>query len=233
MPSNTSSKRARIDDSLQRVISRASSPKAAIARVLNTLHEEGLLVDGVVEHNTPEATRKDLSKLGVDMANRSTPFGKVIQSIHLETTPAIDMEFLHPMALVYYLSQISKAFGDLMYEVIAKHGRHLRIVMYIGECRSGNVLRADKGRAVQCLYWAFVDLPDWFLCRQDFWFVFTVFRSKFVNTLPAGVSTLMKHVVRCFFPPSGPSFSTSAGYMHNSQYNVYAAELGGFLGDEK
>ena len=190
-------------------------------------------MDGVVEHTTPEATRKDLSKLGVDMANRLTPFGKVIQSIHLETTPAIDMEFLHPMALVYYLSQISKAFGDLMHEVIAKSGSHLRIVLYIDECRPGNVLRADKGRAVQCLYWTFVDLPDWFLCRQDSWFVFTVFRSKFVNTMPAGVSTLMKHVVRCFFPPSGPSFSTSAAYMYNSEYKVYTAELGGFLGDEK
>jgi hypothetical protein len=233
MSSKASSKRARIDDSLQRVISRASCPKAAIARVLNTLHEEGLLIDGVVEKTDPEATRKELSKLGVEMANRSTPFGKVIQSMHLETTPAIDMGFLHPMALVYYLSQISKAFGDLMSDVIAKCGNKLRIVMYIDECRPGNVLRADKGRAVQCLYWTFVDMPDWFLCRQDAWFVFTVVRSKFVNTLPAGVSTLMKHVVRCFFPPSGPSFATSAAYMHNSDYKVYTAELGGFLGDEK
>jgi hypothetical protein len=45
-----------------------------------------------------------------------------------------------------------------------------RLALYFDEVKPGNVLRPDKGRSLQCVYWTLLDLPDWFRSRGYGWF---------------------------------------------------------------
>lgn len=224
-------KRHKVDVALQKVVQRATCPKAAIARILQTLHEEGLLAPGVASTDGVSATKCRLSRLSSDLANRSTPFGKLIQSIQAST---LRIEVIHPMALIFALSEESPKFRALMLSIIGDGRRPLRIVLFIDEMTLGNVLRPDLGRAVQDLFWTFVDFPGWFLVRQDAWFVFTALRSVEKNKLSGSVSELMKHVVHTFWSQHGPNFATSGGalFVSESATKVFLAYFVGFIGDE-
>ena len=122
-----------------------------------------------------------------------------------------------------------------MLDVIGDGTRPLRIALYIDEMTPGNVLRPDRGRAVQDIFWTFIDFPGWFLSRQDAWFVFACLRSTQKDTLPGGVSEFMNHVLHTFWSPRGPSFSGTGGtlYLSPTSTKVFHAEFGGFIGDEK
>ena len=86
----------------------------------------------------------------------------------LECSPPLKWEFIHPIALVYMLSQISTEFSDLMRDIISKLNSAspaLNILLYIDECRPGNVLRPDQGRALQHLMGPCLECPVWLTDR--------------------------------------------------------------------
>ena len=223
----------------QACLAASSASKAAISRILLALHAQGCLIDGIVDENASEnSLRLEIGTAVKTLGDEATPFGKVMQTIQLETdSPGkpFTWPFIHPLALVYALSKISSGFARIMKQCIDKLGtRAMRVVLYVDEVRPGNVLRPDAGRAVSNVFWPFADWPEWYLKRDDAWLTFGCIRSGIVNKTKGAMSGVMKHVLHQFFAPSGPNFATSGGLVeYGGETILFKAVFAGFLGGEK
>ena len=190
-------KRRRVDQAL---LAETSCSKSAIARILMKLHENGVLVDGALRDSSFRSLRGDLGRSAQALADGNTPFGPVLQSTTLPCRPPFRWDYVSPTALVYKLSEVSPGFRSLMMEVVGKlqPAEPLKLVLYVDECRPGDVLRPDKGRATPHILWTFADFPEWLLVRDHGWFTFGCIRSSSIETLPSSMSNLMKFVVHAF-----------------------------------
>ena len=222
-----SSKKRRIEQDL---LTEVSVSKSALARLLVTLHSHGALQEGTLREATHRSVRGDLSKASAALTSRITPFGPVVQKMQLpRTSPKSPLTwcFLSPMAVVHTLGEDSEGFRVLMFMLIGRLGPndYLTVVVWIDECRPGNILRPDKGRATQHILWTFAEFPGWLLVRDQGWFSFGVIRSTEIDDIPSGISCLMKHVVHAF-----DSFATTGCIV---QGRLFRARFGGILGDNK
>ena len=96
----------------------------------------------------------------------------------------IKWSFIHPLALIFYLSSVYVAFAKIMsetFDACKSLGRDLRVVIFVDEYRPGNVLRPDAGRATQGVYWRFSDWPAWLLTRANAWLTFGAIRTSIVE----------------------------------------------------
>ena len=224
--SDTRAKRLKAD---RRLVAISSAPKSAIASILAQLHADGELADGSLRGSSTESVRKHLGRSVAALADTPTPYGPLVQNMVLPTSPPFSWPDIHPMALVFYLSSISSSFTRVLSECATSQG--LRIVLYIDEYRPGNILRPDKGRATQNIFWVFTGWPQWLLSRVDAWMLFGCLRSSVLASLPGGTSNLMRRVLKVFFSPSGgPNIETGL-VLHPSTF--MQATFAGFLGDEK
>ena len=168
------------------------------------------------------------------LANRQTPFGTIVQKMVLPCRPPIEWVYLHPLALLYHLTEQSCGLRAAMHIMLSKlaDGDLLRFILFIDECRPGNVLRPDKGRALQHILWSFVEWPEWLSVREQGWFTFGCIRSVAIETLPAGTSNLMKHVLHVF-DEMKVTGGMIAGLLENDGPKLFKGRFAGFLGDEK
>lgn len=209
----------------------SSCPKVGIARILLALHKEGLLDEGLVPRADENAVRKSIGKSAAELAVAVTPFGPLVQSIDLPTTPAFKWDFIHPMALVFYLSTVSISFSKLMESVCTGM---MNIVINMDEAKPGNPLRPDHGRATNNIFWVFSEFPEWLLRREFAWFTFGTLRSTIVDKLVGGVSELMKIILHVFWSPSSHNFQSGGGLFRrvSGEHTIVKATLEGFLADE-
>lgn len=166
------------------------------------------------------------------LANRVTPYGTVVQKMVLPCNPPFEWSFLHPLALLYHLTEQSGGLRAVMMAMVERSpGGHLRFIIFIDACRPGNVLRPDKGRDVQHILWSFVEFPGWLSVREQGWFTFGCIRTASLDTLPSGTSCLMKHVVHAF-----DELAVTGGMiagLANEGPTLFKGRFAGFLGDEK
>ena len=85
-----------------------------------------------------------------------TPYGELIQRLDMDGRPG--PEYINPFALLFKLCTVNVAFATFL-KSCCKGGR-ARVIIYADETRPGNVLRPDKGRALQCLYWTLAEFPQ-------------------------------------------------------------------------
>ena len=140
-------------------------------------------------------------------------------------------DFVHPLAMLYYLATVGSQFFALMKSCITP-GVPLRIILYIDEVCPGNPLRPEKSRTLQAIYWAFVEWPQWLLQRTGAWFVFGTIRSTLVDAFPGGVAYLMRRILEVFFG-GDTSFSIGVSFSNNGEHLYTIASFHGFLADEK
>ena len=201
-------KRQRVERSC---LAAASCPKVTLARNLLALHSEGALASGLIaDDSDEESVRKSIAASASDLGNRMTPFGTVVQKMTIGITPPFQWTFIHPLALIYMLTQVSIGFAKLLKDTVDTHGM-LSIVLFVDEIRPGNVLRPDLGRATQDIFWTFAEFPDWYVVKDDAWLVFGGIRSAIVNKIEGDMSLLMANVLHVFFSPQGPNFKTTGG----------------------
>jgi hypothetical protein len=180
------------------------STRTGVAAILSRLHEQGLLTDGALGGSCSSIRRK----LRIAMEAHSkvdTPYGTVVKTLSIgDGLPT--WEYCCPMALIYYLSTVSKPFYDVMVSS-SMHGRPLRIILYVDGCEPGNPLRPESERELQCIYWTFADLPAWLLCRTGSWFVYGFLRDCITNQMAGKLADLMRRILHTFFPINGHSFT--------------------------
>lgn len=212
------SKRAKV---CREVLATTPTPKSSLATILEKLNAEGLLVPGAV----PEGCnmRKEVAK-AFEFETRPTPFGPCLQKKDMQ---GFMWTFLNPFAFLYLLCQVQPLFRDAIRDCVrAAKGTALRVVLFVDEFRPGNVLRPDKARATQNIFWVFADLPDYLLCRSEVWLQFGAIRSKILADRGITQSALMKEVLLTFFSNDAPNFFVEG-------VGVIDAAFAGFIGDEK
>lgn len=204
--------------------------KSGLVKILTTLQQGGWLASSMCKSGRKVKRRLDQAvRLHSDT---STPYGTVMQPMSLPCPDLPAWQFVHPMALIYHLSSISMAFADMLLSVYTQP-EPLHVVFYCDEVCPGNPLRPEKSRTLQCLYWTFLEFPDWLLCRTAAWMCLGTIRSTVVEKLPGGLSQLVALVMKTFFSPSGESMESGFTVCHGQDRVILKAVFGGFLCDEK
>ena len=205
--------------------------RTGLSSALGYLAEAGWLCPKVMKDATTGVRRK-MSKAVADHAKASTPYGNVVQQMALPLAKLPLWDYVHPMALLYYLALISTAFGSMMEESVTL-GVPMRVIIYIDEICPGNPLRPEKARTLQAIYWCLADWPQWILQRTAAWPVFGTIRSSLVKLLPGGVPQLMKNILYVFWPIEGNSFANGITIHVNKIPIIVHGIFAGFLADEK
>ena len=90
-----------------------------------------------------------------------------------------------------------------------------RIIIYLDECHPGNILRPDHGRKLMCIYWTWLELPEWWRTQANSWFdgregygyhqggvsgmrsadKVTIESTTLINTRPHGINLILRMVL--------------------------------------
>ena len=221
------------------MLATAKGSTKALCRALKVLAEKGLLQDDFA--TLCSGTSKSLEhKAAAEChaaAETNTPFGLVVQHLDLEANGYRRWTYIHPLALLWFLSTLSEEFGLLFQSMIDNSAdKTLDIVIYDDAFQIGNPLRPDQGRNMLGIYWFFLDLPSHLLTREDWWFPFGFIRSTSthgIGIIPGGLSALRAHILKLFFGYRGQTFRSGAQILVRGQLVMFMARFRGNAGDEK
>ena len=134
----------------------------------------------------------------------STPYGSVVQRLHLGVEGTEYIDYVNPFAFLFHLCRISTTFAALLRMCVDAAPRGiLSLVIYGDEMTPGNPYRPEKSRTLQCVYWIFTDFPQYVLQRSGAWFVFATVRSTILEKMPGGFSQFMGMVLHSFSRHTG------------------------------
>jgi hypothetical protein len=71
------------------------------------MRENGALSGDIFAGVSERSCRKRLSSSTAELGNMSAPFGTVALKMVLETEPPFRWDFIHPLALIYVLTEVS------------------------------------------------------------------------------------------------------------------------------
>ena len=162
----------------QRIASVAASSgctRAELSRILEGLRDSSDSDSGVLD-------RRSIGLSVSDCSRAETPYGTVVKQLNCGSR---SLPYICPFAFLFHVCSRSARFADLLRSSVGA-GRG-RMVMYVDEMRPGNVLRPDKGRSTQCVYWTLTNFPEYVRSRDTGWFTAMVVRSSVVGDLPGKV----------------------------------------------
>jgi hypothetical protein len=161
-----------------------------------------------------------------------TPYGPLYTSI---TCNGIKVDCLNPFAFLWQAAQLDERLGAIFEQHLS--GKVCRLALYCDGVKPGNVLRPDMGRSFEAVYWTFMELPDYFRSRCAFgWLPLCFVKSSTVQTLPAGMSSVAKELLKLFFPPDNSKFNfdTTGVILQVAGRDVHIrCRFGCWLADEK
>ena len=216
-------------NTLREIVSNGT--KTGIAQTLVKLQSAGLLNADIAQSNLRNVRQK-LQDAEKNHGEQRTPYGPLIQEMSLPIKNFKPWKFVHPLALLYYMSMLSDAFGACMHAV-CEDGTPLQLILYMDEICPGNPLRPEKSRTMQAIYWVFSDFPQWILSRTLSWPVFGVIRSNIIQRLPGGMSHFMRYVLLQFFPERGHSLARGVQIKVRQTMYIVRSVFQGFLADDK
>ena len=136
--------------------------KNSIARVLSILKAKGKLTD---DRLGSESESKALVRSSRKHGDTTTPYGTVVQRTKLDDNYVLP--YVHPCAIIYYLTSISKDFATFIGGVLDSQGaKPLSVVVYGDEMTPGNPLRPDAGRTAWQWSFSFVEFQIMFCIRM-------------------------------------------------------------------
>ena len=160
-----------------------------------------------------------------------TPYGAVLQHMHIDGMDG-PFPYINPLAFLYYACRRVKQLGELVVDVARKHPEGCSIILYIDECNPGNPLRVGAPRQLQCMYWTIAEFPSSILSSMDGWFYFGLLKSRSADQIEGGLSPLIKHTLRAFWPLHDPSFTDGVQVAGLESHAVFTARFCGLLADE-
>ena len=214
-----------------KLISRSGSSRKALAGVLKELHQRGLLTDEHLAGGVSE--EKAIQKAVSIHARAETPYGTVVQHWDFGVAGFPPWPYIHPLALLFYLTSISNGFAVLMADTIRNSAGKLTIILYDDGFIPGNPLRSDGGRSMLGCYWFFLEWPSWLLCKASWWLPFGYIRNSKVEQINGGSSAIRRLMLRILFVNQSTNFRIGAMIMYKGAVVMFTACFGGNLGDEK
>ena len=183
--------RAKRLELLQSIQSVGQQTKASTVKMLLLLQQQGALASDVDERQL----RSDIQAAVESVGQTMTPYGPIIQKVRLDVPGLRDWEICHPFAFLWYMTQHSDAFRQVMRNSTSD-SRQLRLVIYMDGLTPGNPFRPDKGRSIMCIYWCFVDWPSYMLTRTFAWPCLSILRESVMHEIPGGASYLTRLALR-------------------------------------
>eukprot|EP00959_Pyramimonas_sp_CCMP1952_P278741 5827962-Pyramimonas_sp.AAC.1 len=203
----------------------------AVARVL--------VANGSRGDASVDAVRQQLSRDLVTATTVPTPVGDLFShfDIPLKKDGPYRCMFIKPAALLYHLTTTYELFRQFAFTWIhqwrSRGGGDDCIILYTDELNTGNPLRHDHSTKYQTVYWTCAWWPDWFRCRTQAWFVFTVIPLAIQNMIAGGLSCLLRCVLREFFDGAGGAGAGVALPTNSGEPIFVRMRLLCFLQDEK
>jgi hypothetical protein len=167
-------------------------------------------------------------------AEQDTPFGPLTNKILLPQGEGQEPTVawcICPLAFLWQACQLSLPFLKLLQALPAGVAQpeaqpqiKVRIGMYLDDVMPGNAHRPDKGRSYVAVYWAFIDLPVWFLHACSGWFVLTFVPKKVWSNIPGEQSGMLRVLLKAFWPDAGLSFATGVTLSHGAESVSLVAE---------
>ena len=217
----------------------AGSTTSGLCRVLKVLAEKDMLRGDLATLSSGSTASMEM-RIGRQCkaaASADTPFGKVVQHLDLGADGYRQWPYIHPLALLWFLSARSPEFGLLLQSMIDNSSKKfLDVVIYDDAFQLGKPLRPDQGRNMLGIYWFFLELPSHLLTREDWWFPFGFIRStttRGLGIIPGGLSALRAHILNIFFGDRGETFRSGAKILVQGKLVMFAARFRGNAGDEK
>ena len=202
--------------------------QSGLEAVLNEVRDSGL----------PSAfSRRTQGRERAATATVTTPYGPVVQQVPLRLrTRELALAVQAPLPMLYEAARRGP-FAELLAGALDRapgsSGQPWGLVLYSDEVTSGNALRPDNRRKVQCVYWSFKELGSAALCREDAWFLLAAVRSTLVQELEGGMSHLFKVLVPLFFGHAGHDLAASGvGLQLRGETRFLHARLAVMVSDE-
>ena len=137
------------DATLAAMHAAAGTSVKGLCRMLKVLAEKDMLRDDMatVCSTTDRALEQVVISACQKAAETDTPFGTVVQHMDLGADGYRQWPYIHPLALLWFLSLRSPEFGLLMQSILDNCSKKsLDIVIYDDAFQIGNPLRPDMGR---------------------------------------------------------------------------------------
>ena len=157
-------------------------------------------------------------------ASEETPYGPFVDAVEVECTEGAQpstVHFIRPAALLWKTTENSARFMALLRSCGLSHDAEAQptgqICIYLDDVVPGNSLRADGGRKYVAVYWALLNLPQWFLASQHGWFPLCMLPRKVYKKLRGGMSQLCAVLLRQFFEPGAGNFTDGIMLTHAAQ----------------
>eukprot|EP00973_Karenia_brevis_P073629 10229866-Karenia_brevis.AAC.1 len=107
----------------------------------------------------PQSMARQIRWVVQGFGDKETPYGPAIAKAE---APWGTQNFWHPCAALWLMSQCCPSLGTFMRELKRERGiDKFTVVLYEDSFKVGNVLRPDKGRALDGMYWTVKEWPTW------------------------------------------------------------------------
>ena len=143
---------------------------------------------------TPWGNYKAIKRKLQGFQNSTTPYGKLVTEVGSAWGSAT---VWNPSAALWYLSQLSPEFGDLL-RAISRGGKATMVIAE-DSFKVGNVLRPDKGRALDGVYWTLKEFPAWFRHSDVGWIPLMYVAEKELEAAECSPSSVLKLALEVTF----------------------------------
>ena len=180
-----------------------------------------------------------------DVMTKMTPFGPILQHITCvdKSNNDVEVPIADPFATLWaFLNHGHPDGGDNGFKTFFKRRllesppspeKPWNLILYTDEVTPGNVVAPINTRRFHAVYWSFAELGSNALSREESWFIIVIeFSVSAVNNLHAGISQVIKEVIKRFFQSDGFNFKTAGALLEFGDCDIRLwAILGGILQD--
>ena len=142
-----------------------------------------------------------------------TPYGDLLVSAPLPMADGgtYSWRFCNPFAYVWLLCRINLKFAQLLMNSCDHVGGTVfegSVALYSDDCSTGNQKRPDAASVLQCLYWSFTCLPEWYRARESGWNYLGFLKVETQHEILGDLSGVLKFCLNYFYSKSGFSFAS-------------------------
>ena len=121
------------------------------------------------------------------------------------------------------------SFGRIFQQILIGNPNGLSVVFYLDLAMPGNNRRPDDGRASQCMYFTFLELPSWFISRRNGWIPFSYVRHRDQKQASLTDSMLVKYML-CIFDSDDSDSAFGKGFaVHGGDGSIQQVRAKAFL----
>jgi len=163
------------------------------------------IIKDIRVHGIPELhLRKDFYNAKLNQIGAPTPYGPLNMEINVQGRKGpMTLHNLNPLAMLYKAYHQGGGFTNMMDHrhscQPSSPGRPWKLILYADEITPGNPLATENKRKCWAVYASFVELGGILLQKETSWLCISIQRSSVIDKMEAGISQLMKEIVKIFF----------------------------------